>query len=863
MLGLLVLLSGAADSCVKVCEFLYNNPGWDNHMNISDTYFERSVEKGKTTGFITASFSMFPESPYPVLVRNKITLFKYDFLRFHTAASDQSLFFKISYGSNYNRTHFEIKGRKKTATSKTIETVPGKAGDIQISDESPDFYQIYLGDPGAATSLKYSYDGTETWDWFQRNSVRLRDTVRIKNDGRCTVFKYISACSDPAPSICDGEEVVTRHVSLGTSMTLTCIASGAPYLDIEWTRDNATTDKEQINEIDTSEADHRLESSLIIESIQTYDLGTWKCKVFNKNFQKNITKTYILEYSLTRSVLQAPDLDYYTFNNDYTEFQWVVEGWPLDQVNLECEGGGDITKNKEGYTTSIPPQVALTLTLRGQDVVTCILKDGEESLTSLMNITRVGYNCKAGEGGVGKKCQLCQTGYTTLAGEGKCSREIGNCQEGYWGYQKIGCWPCPQSETSIAAVKIQECFPDVSYCYEGQFGYGNNCNQCPNGKTSFPKTKKEVDCFPDISYCKDGYFGFGLNCSKCPTGKTSFPQTKKNADCFPDVSYCYEGQFGYGNNCSQCPNGKTSFTKTKKKVDCFLDISDCKEGYFGFGSNCTICPAGKTSFSQTKKKAGCFDDVSDCNKGDYGYGANCVQCPNGKTSFPETKKLTGCFPDISNCTKGLYGYGFDCYKCPEGKTSQALAKLLEECIDVQSNLVLPIGAGAGGFIVILFVLFITLLFIRNRKVIKDQHHESVPRTECSNATEAGSSSDSNVLSAQGSHAIHKPIKVRRFKATGDGIYANLKNVKFIPPNLQHEDENDSSYATLDGIRENTLLTEKSIYLNQFQTTLNTRFEQDTKLVPDNSTIRVTPIHAETSNGDRYDHFRRFYLCDRF
>ena len=861
MLGLLVLLSGAADCCVKVCEFLYNNPGWDNHSSIDDTSFEDSVDKGKTTGIITASFDTFPDTTYD----NSDMIKRYDFFRFHTTVSggnNQSLFFFIYFSRNGN-TLFYIRGRgARAATSKTREEVKGKAGDIQISDENPDFYQIYLGDPGAATSVKYSYDRTETWDWFQNNNVRLQDTVRIKNDGRCTVFKYISACSDPTPRICNGEEVVTRHVSLGTSMTLTCTASGAPYLDVEWTRDNAMTEKEQIKEIDTSEADNRLESSLIIENIQTYDLGTWKCKVFNKNFQKNVTKTYILEYSLTRSVIKAPDLDYYTFNNDYTEFQWVVEGWPLDQVNLECRGGGDIIKHKEGYTTSIPPQVSLTLRLRGQDVVVCILKDGEESLR-VMNITRVGYSCKAGEGGVGKKCQLCQTGYTTLAGEEKCSREMGNCEEGYWGYQKIGCRPCPQSETSIAAVKIQECFPDVSYCYEGQFGYGNNCALCPNGKTSFSKTKKEVDCFPDISNCKEGYFGFGLNCSKCPAGKTSFPQTKKNADCFLDVSNCKEGEYGYGNNCTQCPNGKTSFPKTKKKADCFLDISDCKEGYFGFGSNCTMCQAGKTSFSQTKKKAGCFDDVSDCKKGDYGYGTNCIQCPNGETSFPGTKKLTGCFPDISNCTKGLYGYGFDCNKCPEGKTSQALAKLLEECIDAQPNLVLSIGAGAGGFIFILIVLFITILFIRNKKVIKDQKHESVPRTGCSNATEAGSSSDSNVLSAQGSHAIHKPIKVRRFKATGDGIYANLKNVKFIPPNLQHEDESDSSYATLDGIRGNTLPTENSIYLNQLQTALKPTFEQDTKSVPDNSSTRLTPIHAETSTGDRYNHVEWSYLCDKF
>ncbi|KAL5247500.1 hypothetical protein ACHWQZ_G019393 [Mnemiopsis leidyi] len=822
-----------------------------NHSNISDTYFVRTVDKWKTTGIITASFDTFPDTTYEI---NR----KFDFLRFYastTGESNQSLFFRI-YFTNYH-TDFRIRGKNVTAVTMVKKQVKGKAGDIQISDEDPSFYRIFLGDPGNSTNVNYSYHSTEIWDWFQSNNVRLQDTVRIKNDGRCTVFKYISACSDSKPRLCDGETVVTRDVSLGSSMNLTCNGSGAPYLDVEWTKDDALTDNEQRDTIMTSEADHKLESKLMIENIQTDDLGTWKCKIFNKNFHKSVTKMYILNYRLTRSVIKAPDVDYYTFNDENTEFQWIVQGWPLNQVKLECGDNfeDNITKDLDGYTSN-PPQVILTLNLNRQDIANCALKDREEILGSPINITRVGYNCKAGERGSGKQCEVCEIGKTSLAGEGKCFSAVSACEEGYWGYQESQCQACPQSQTSIGAVKIQECFPDVSYCVEGQFGYEHNCTQCPTGNTSFPKTKKKSKCFPDISYCKEGYFGFGSNCTMCPTGKTSFPETKKMSRCFPNVSYCKEGYFGFGSNCTMCPIGKTSFPRTKKKSKCFPDVSYCEEGYFGFGSNCTMCPVGETSFHHTKKEAGCFLNISECNKGQYGFGTNCTQCPAGKTSFIRTKKVTGCFPDISNCTKGHYGYGFQCSKCPEGKTSKALAKLLQECIEDQPSLSLPIGAGVGEFLFIFVVLSISTFVIRKRRLIKVTQHVAVPGTECFDATEANPVSP-RYFNAPGAHSpnvILKPIRVRRFKPTGNGIYSNLMDIQFIPPSLSDVRGNDTSYATLDGKEGASLPTENSeegMY-NRLQPTQKTipGLTQHNNSVYPNSSLQAKPINNATATKDR-------------
>ena len=127
-------------------------------------------------------------------------------------------------------------------------------------------------------------------------------------------------------------------------------------------------------------------------------------------------------------------------------------------------------------------------------MVNCVLKDGDKDLDT-REITRVGYNCEAGERGVGKDCEVCETGQTSRAGVGDCFAGNSSCLEGYWGIEE-NCQPCPDKTTSSPqAVKFQECFPDVSYCKEGQYGYGYDCSLCPGGETTKPHTKKETGCF--------------------------------------------------------------------------------------------------------------------------------------------------------------------------------------------------------------------------------------------------------------------------------------------------------------------------------------------------------------------------------
>ena len=315
----LVLLAGslvAVRSCERICELLYNNPYWQNHTSyIEDTSFEIRVERGKVTGIITANLELFwPNYGYG-----------HDYLRFYARASgepNQALAFRIGYSSSGDHTHFIILGEthkevgnfdvKKMESTRESRKGPNKskAGSvIQISDLSPDYYEIYLGDPGEPSEtnkrVNYNFSERATWNWFQNNNVRLQDTVRIKNDGRCTVYKNISVCPDATPRLCDEEHTVTEAVDLSFSHTMSCTASGAPYLDVEWTKDGEPTIIEPKNTFTTFQADHRVVSTLTISGVTIHHLGTWTCAIRNKNFGNNVTKTYKLLY------VSSPDLDYY------------------------------------------------------------------------------------------------------------------------------------------------------------------------------------------------------------------------------------------------------------------------------------------------------------------------------------------------------------------------------------------------------------------------------------------------------------------------------------------------------------------------------------------------------------------------
>ena len=587
---ILVVLTVNADSgCANICTFLYNNPDWKSHTGIADTKFMQSVTAGSVTGIVTASLETFA----PTYGTN------FDNLRFIKSNNDeryQPIFFRIT--SSGTGEFFVGKRDNNNLMGKTFPS-NRISKSIQISDQDQDFYKIYIGQPGTADSWDYDYMGN--WDTFQ--NIRLRDVQRIKSDGRCTVYKYISACTDPTPRLCDDEQHVSKNVNLSSSFTLSCSGSGAPFLDVTWTKDGNSINVEPNTVHTTTEADHKIQSTITIDSITVDHLGNWTCIIMNKNFGNSVTKTYTLKYSFPANIVNSPVLDYYqgSETND-TALTWVVQSWPLERVTMEC---GDVLVSRDEDTSSVPPRVTFTLVLRMQDVLNCTLKNGDTVLET-REITRVGYNCKAGEGGVGKECKVCETGKTSEAGIGICFPAYSSCTEGTWGIDEE-CSSCPENQTSFnGTVKIQECFPDVSYCEEGQYGYENNCTTCPIEKTSFSKAKKITECFPDVSYCEEGQYGYENNCTTCPIEKTSLSKAKKITECFPDVSYCEEGQYGYEKNCTSCPIEKTSYSKSKKITECFPDVSFCEEGDFGYGTDCTPCPIGETSDPKSKKITDCF-----------------------------------------------------------------------------------------------------------------------------------------------------------------------------------------------------------------------------------------------------------------
>ena len=344
-----LLLVVSVRSYEKICEFVYNNPDWKDHSSKEDTFFEDRVEKGKVTGIVTASFDIISPTCEYKQADHQI----HDFLRFYTRGSGetfQSLVFKIRFSTDSGYTFFTILGKYENDEQIGVtEYVTGKAADIQISDQYSDSYKIYLGDPGDAASFNYNFGSEDNWNLFQNNKVRLQDTVRIKNDGRCTVFKYISVCSDPTPRLYDEQEPITQSVNLGSPYILTCAGSGAPYLDVKWSKNSEPTDIQSTNTYTVTEADHRIESTVTIGRVTSDHLGTWTCTILNKNFGNSVTKTCMLQPPYFVSLISSPPLDYYTANSEDTEFKWAVQGWPLDEVTLYCGGKGEVTRDELTY----------------------------------------------------------------------------------------------------------------------------------------------------------------------------------------------------------------------------------------------------------------------------------------------------------------------------------------------------------------------------------------------------------------------------------------------------------------------------------------------------------------------------------
>ena len=221
LLVLFVVSFKAVTSCERICEFLYNNSDWQNHTSINDMFFEITVERGRVAGIISASLELFSPD-YGA---------DFDFLRVYALPSgetSQPLSIRIEKDDDIGR--FQITGTDENGTlkGKTSASYRGTTQRLQVGP-SPHYNKIHVGpgdDNRLTITLEHIYKDLEVWNWFQKNNMRLQDTVRIKNDGRCTVYKFLSVCSDATPRLCDEQATVTEAGELGSCYNLSWTGPG-------------------------------------------------------------------------------------------------------------------------------------------------------------------------------------------------------------------------------------------------------------------------------------------------------------------------------------------------------------------------------------------------------------------------------------------------------------------------------------------------------------------------------------------------------------------------------------------------------------------------------------------------------------
>ena len=444
---LLVLVSSglSKETCPNICTFVHINPDWADGY---DSSFVADVKSGTLgPGIVTAEYvrtgggymdhTLYFRSDdgnYPLMLR---------------FSDSQNMIVQGQYSwSSYGYRYLEI---------------PETSDYFQITDQNPDNYVIIAGDSNSKKSFDYNYGSEDTWKTFQRNNVRLRDVTRIDSysfspeDSIVFKYLYISICPDATPRLCDDELSTVKEAKLGEPYTLTCTATGAPFLAASWIKDGEI--KQSSHSYLSEGPDHRITSNIDIMSFKVDDIGKWTCSVSNKNFGGSVTKTHELKYSREMKLEVYPPENFYIQNvNGGTIFEWIVTGWPLDQVTLQCDDVDDtqITIDTNGHRDTNPPSVNLMLTLQKEDKVFCTVKDGTKVLGTA-SLTRVGYGCVVGEKGVGKDCEVCSIGETSLGGTPDCFAGASDCQEGFYGTGE-DCVSCPNGKSSPAgSVKIQEC----------------------------------------------------------------------------------------------------------------------------------------------------------------------------------------------------------------------------------------------------------------------------------------------------------------------------------------------------------------------------------------------------------------------
>ena len=162
---------------------------------------------------------------------------------------------------------------------------------LQISDldlETRGNYLVYAGEPGdPASKFTFNYGSEENWKKFNDRRLSKTRMIRKKDEhGVLSVFKLI-VCHDPQPQLQDNTKYEIIKVAVGMTITLSCSASGAPYLTSLW-RDglggiiDMDTNIDEVAMDDGS--DYQLESTLKIEILNDSYAGDYSCTIFNQNF---------------------------------------------------------------------------------------------------------------------------------------------------------------------------------------------------------------------------------------------------------------------------------------------------------------------------------------------------------------------------------------------------------------------------------------------------------------------------------------------------------------------------------------------------------------------------------------------------
>ena len=249
------------------------------------------------------------------------------------------------------------------------------------------------------------------------NAQILRfNTVRMEvRPGRQMSYEYISICRPKEPRI----ELTTppQPFILGSTVTLQCTITGPPFLSGNWTKDSEVLESSNtvqlLSELDESEAEHKLNITLIISRFHTAKQGLYQCHATSSILASSQTVEQSVEvsYSAPLNITKPATM---TYNLLPTSFIWRVDGYPNGRVGLECTTG-TITKSwGKGYTI-------------------------KETSPRLLNVT-------VGEGWDGEEfsCTL------TNKGENLGVYSFSKCQDGSY-IEEEECLPCLEGQTSSKA----------------------------------------------------------------------------------------------------------------------------------------------------------------------------------------------------------------------------------------------------------------------------------------------------------------------------------------------------------------------------------------------------------------------------